>query len=106
MYWITGIVGLGSMVSPFVLGYSGNTTALWTSLIIGAALVVTSVFEALEGDKDILEYWAAGFLGLVAIASPFLFGFSDHTTELWTSIVVGVVALLAAGTRILTRPTG
>lgn len=106
MYWITGLVGLGSIVAPFLFGYTGNTPALWSSLIIGAALIVASALEGVERDQDMLEYWAAGFLGLVAIVAPFLFGFSDHTTELWTSVVVGIVAVVAAGTRVLTKQSG
>lgn len=106
MYWITGLVGLASMVAPFVLNYTDNTSALWSSLGIGAALVVASVLEGVERDRDMLEYWAAGLLGLVAIVSPFLFGFSDHTTELWTSVIVGIVAVLAVGARIMTKQTG
>ncbi len=106
MYWITGLVGLGSIVAPFVLTYTDNTPALWSSLIIGAALVVTSALEAVERDQDMLEYWAAGFLGIAAIASPFLFGFSDHTAELWTSVIVGIVAVLAVGARVVTKQTG
>lgn len=105
MYWITGLVGLASIVAPFILGYSDNVAALWTNLIIGAALVVASVMEGAARDLDNREYWAAGLLGLVAIIAPFVFGFSDHANAMWTSVVVGVVAVVAASAKLVTTQT-
>lgn len=102
MYWITGILGLAFTVAPFVFGYSDNTIALYTSLILGAAVVVVSVVEFFKEDKEDWEYWAAGIVGLVASVAPFVLGFSTHRQAMWTSVVAGILLIVFAGGRLLT----
>lgn len=102
MYWVTALLGLISAAAPFVFSYSTNPYAYWTSLAVGAVLLVVSGLEWLAEDRDNWEYWVAGVVGLGAILAPFVFGFSAVTAALWTSIAVGVIAVIAAGTK-LTR---
>lgn len=101
MYWLTAIIGLLFAGAPFVLGYADNQPALWTSLLVGAGVVVASAFEAAERDKDPIEYWVAGLIGLAAIASPFFFGFAEATTAMWTSVIAGSLIGVSAFGRIL-----
>jgi len=103
MYLLTGLVGLIALAAPFVLGFTGNTAALWTNLIVGAVLLIASVAEAFEQDRDNLEYWVAAIFGIGAISAPFAFSYTDHTQALWTSIGVGVLAIVAAGLRFFNR---
>ena len=35
MYWLTGVLGLILVVAPFIMGYTENLAALWTSIILG-----------------------------------------------------------------------
>lgn len=98
MYRITALLGVALGLAPFVLNYDQTPTALWTSLAIGAVLLVASGFEWLENGKDNLEYWIAGLVGLAAIAIPFLFGFSG--VAVWTLVIVGAATVLAAGARL------
>lgn len=39
-YWVAGIVGVGAVAAPFVLGFSELTNAVWTLVIIGLATVI------------------------------------------------------------------
>lgn len=102
MYWITGILGLILAISPFLFGYSADSTALWTSVIIGGATLIVSLIEGSRADRDQWEYWAAGILGLVAIIAPFIFGFGRITSAMWTSIIVGALIVIFAGSRLFT----
>jgi len=102
MYWVTGVLGLILAVAPWIFGYSGNTIALWTSLIVGVATIVVSIIEGAEADRQQWEYWAAGILGLVAIIAPFILGFSGYTSATWSSVVMGVLIALFAGSRLFT----
>jgi hypothetical protein len=104
MYWFTGISGLLLAISPYVLGFTDNTAAFWTSLVVGGAILVASLFEAAETDKDPIEYWFLGALGIVAIAAPFVLNFTGITEALWMNIVVGGLVLVgAAGKLMVTR---
>ena len=42
MYWIIGILGLALMVTPFVVVCSNNITSMWSSFLLGAAVVIVS----------------------------------------------------------------
>lgn len=102
MYWITGILGIVFVLAPFVLGYANNMAALWTSILIGGATVLVSWIEATQQDREQWEYWTAAILGVVAIAAPFLFGFGEQTVATWTSVIVGGLIALFAGSRLTT----
>lgn len=106
MYWIMGILGLVFVAAPFVLGYMNNIPALWTSIIIGVVVVAVSALEAIVRGKEKWEYQAAGILGILAVVAPFMLGFNVHVTAMWTSIVLGVLIILAASSQLFTGSSG
>lgn len=103
MYWFTGLLGVLMVIAPWVLGYSDNTSALWTSIALGAVLFVLSAVEAYQQGKVMWEYWVAGLAGLLAIIAPFVLGFSTLTAALWTLIVLGGLALIVSGYEVFVR---
>ncbi|MCL4299135.1 MAG: SPW repeat protein [Anaerolineae bacterium] len=44
--WIIGAAGVWLVVSPFVLGYSTVSAALWNDLIVGAVVIVLAAWGA------------------------------------------------------------
>jgi hypothetical protein len=97
MYWVTAALGAAMCVAPFLLGYRDNSAALWTSLIVGIAVIVLSGLEAIDARKQKWEYWAAGIAGLLAVLAPFVFGFTTVTLAMWTTIGCGLLILLISG---------
>ena len=102
MYWITGILGLALMIAPFVVGYSNNIIAVWTSLLIGAAVAVVSGVEALRKETERWEYIAAVILGIAGILAPFVLNYTSHTQALWSSIMIGALITITAGSKLYT----
>lgn len=100
MYWLTGLLGIASAIAPFLMGYSDNGAAMWTSLTIGIVLVLVSAFEWVAEGRQAWEYWVAGIAGLTAIVAPFVLGFSALTVAVWTLVIIGVVAIIAAGIKL------
>jgi hypothetical protein len=41
-------------------------------------------------------YWLTGILGLALAAAPFALGYRDNTFAMWTSVVLGLIVLLAS----------
>ncbi|MCL5951750.1 MAG: SPW repeat protein [Chloroflexi bacterium] len=104
MYWLTGILGLALILAPSILGYGANATANWTSIILGAVVVVVSVVKALAKDVGKWEYWVAGIAGVLTVIAPFVLGFSAHATALRTSIILGAVVAILAGYQVFGQP--
>lgn len=45
--WLSALLGLWLIVSPFVLGFSGLATPFWNSIIVGIIVAVLGVWNAL-----------------------------------------------------------
>lgn len=41
-YWVAGIIGILAFIAPWALGFNDNAAALWSSLVIGAAVAILS----------------------------------------------------------------
>ena len=96
MYWITGILGVLLIIAPVALGYSSDTPALWSNVVLGLAVLIVSAIKGLIPDRTRWEYVIAGLGGLLAILAPFALHFSVVATALWASILIGVVVLVLA----------
>lgn len=48
------LIGLWILVSPWVLGFSGITTALWSNVVAGLLIVTVALWE-LFGEKRIAQ---------------------------------------------------
>ena len=96
MYWITGILGILLIIAPAALGYSSDTPALWSNVVLGLAVLIVSAIKGLIPDTTRWEYVVAGLGGLLAILAPFVLKFSVVATALWASIILGVVVLVLA----------
>jgi len=105
MYWITGVLGVFLMVAPYLFGYADNAAAYWTSLLAGGIVAVASIWEGMETRKANWEYWVAAIVGIFAIVAPFIFGFGTHATAMWTSVIVGVLIAMFAGSKLWTAST-
>jgi len=103
MYLLTGVMGLISITAPFLLDYSSDPAALYTSLGVGAILLLMTAMEWAASDKQMWEYWVAGIVGMGAIAAPFILGFSGLTSAVWTMVIVGLVTVLAVGTKLFSN---
>ena len=49
MNWIYLILGVWIFVSPWLLGFSDHTAALWSSLIVGLLLVISAIYGMSSG---------------------------------------------------------
>jgi hypothetical protein len=90
MNWITIVAGVVLFLAPFVTGYSGTPSALWTSLIMGVVIAVLGYMKSYK--------WAA-FAGVITFIAPWVMGFSGIGAALWTSLIVGGVVAIADGYR-------
>src|SRR5687768_6357134 len=97
--WLVAIVGLWELVSPFVLGYSTLTVAMWNAVIIGVVLIVlgagVALYKEVKIDQtlDLIDIRLALWL----IVARFILGYSDAVVTMCNNIIVGLVVLVLAG---------
>lgn len=96
LYWIISILGVLFMIAPFVLGFSANTAALWTCIILGVVVALAAGYKAVTEDQAKWESIVAGIAGVLAVLAPFVLGFSNQADARWSSIMLGAaVAILS-----------
>jgi len=89
------IAGLCLMLAPWVFGFTGDAYAAWNAWIVGAVVALIAI-GALVAFAE-WEEWADAILGVWAIISPWLLGFSALTAAATSHVVIGlIVAVLAA----------
>ena len=92
---ITALAGTFLIGSPWLFGFSGEQTAMWSAGLIG----VLAIMIALAGFIELREWegWASLALGLWAAVAPWALGFSGVTAAMACHLGVGLtVAALAA----------
>lgn len=104
MYWLTGVLGVAMALAPYFFGYTNNSAAFWTSVIVGIGVVAVSIVEAAAHDREAWEYWVAGLLGITALLAPFIFQFNGISEALWTSVIGGGLLAVFAGSRLFRIP--
>ncbi|MFC7399987.1 SPW repeat protein [Chelatococcus sp. GCM10030263] len=83
------------MLTPWVFGFTGEATAAWNAWIVGALMALVAI-GALVAFAE-WEEWANGVLGVWAIISPWILGFSGITAAMASHVVISlIVAVLAA----------
>ena len=100
MYWLTGILGVLLILSPFVLSFSNDMPAFWSSVVLGVIILVVSAIKGLIPDKTRWEYIVAGIFGILAIIAPFALNFAGVKPAETTSIVLGVVVVVLSAVQL------
>lgn len=54
-YWIEFVFGIWLLASPWILGYWRVTSALWSEIVIGAALVLLAIWRLAGVNGDSTE---------------------------------------------------
>lgn len=110
------IVGIALILAPFLFGFSEVASATWVAILVGAAIIVYSLFTSYAASMDrpismnthlVLDIIAGVFLAI----SPWLFGFYQFTGNVWLPhLIVGlayaVVALFTVRVPVPTRAAG
>ena len=81
------------ILSPVLLGYTGNALALWDALIVGVVTLVLAWFRMLHPDGSVIPSWVNLLLGAWLAASPFVLGLTSMYAVLWNDFTVGIAIL-------------
>lgn len=96
--WISLIVGIWVMLSPWFFPLHGPDSILYARLIsdsLTGAVVVGAAAMALQ-DLQPKSEWIGFVMGIWLIAAPWALGYSNESAPLWNSTIAGAVIWTAA----------
>ena len=91
---VNAVIGAWLLASPWILGFQGNSPALSCSLVIGVALVAAAAGAMWL--PQAWEEWTEAALGVLMMASPWLFGFAALEAARANAILSGLPILVLA----------
>jgi len=100
--WVTLVLGLWIVISPFLLlaPAAAGAPALsgivhWNFYLVGLALAIVGI-AALYA-RRLWEEWIDVVLGLWLLASPWVLKYTDQTMLKWDAVIAGLLVLILAG---------
>lgn len=90
------VLGLWTIVSPFVLAFSQYAVPMWNNIATGGAVVLCALFRLSNRHRQTGWSWINVILGAWLIISPFVLGFATMTTPLWNNIIIGALTVIVA----------
>ena len=98
--YATIIFGVALFVTPLVFGDTSQGTATTAAYILGVLLILSGLLAAAMREANTVE-WIPVILGVITFISPFVFGFTAVTAVAWAAYIVGVLAVVNAGSLLL-----
>jgi SPW repeat len=102
--WAIVILGIVLFITPltvpFISGGTATAPAAYTAYVMGVLFVGLALYM-LANPAKLLGEWIEMVLGVLLIASPFAVGFSGVVVVAYTAWIIGVLAILLAGSVLL-----
>lgn len=93
--WLNLALAVILFVSPWVLGFAGETVAAWTAWGVGVVIAILAAAAIIQFAE--WEEWASLALGLLLAAAPWVLGYTNIVAAQWASVLLGLlVAAVAA----------
>jgi hypothetical protein len=89
---LAALIGVWFIIAPWAFDFSDDKTALWTSVIIGAVQVISSLIGFLGSGWTAWQNWISLLAGVWFIVLPYVY--SLETGETWTSVILGALTVL------------
>jgi hypothetical protein len=102
--YTTMATGVLLFISPFVFGETSAGVAAGSAYVLGVLLFLSGILAAAMREARGIELVPA-VLGVVTFISPWALGFAGVTGIAWAAWVLGIVAVLAAGSVLFARGT-
>lgn len=89
--WLSWVLGFWLLLSPWILGYSDETTTMRNAVLTGFALIFVEAVTLTVFRR--WEEWASALIGAWLVAAPFVLKMVSPVGTA-NAIIIGVVVLL------------
>jgi hypothetical protein len=95
--WVVAVFGAWFVVDSFFYAAAKDQSSVfWSFLVIGALILIGSVWLALQAGEASWRAWVVAILSAWMAVSPWALKFSSHSTDTWVTLVVGVLGVLGS----------
>jgi hypothetical protein len=101
--WLNLILGLWMIISPWVVGYAVNPTALWNGVVLGILIGIAGIVAA-QAASAAASWWNVAF-GVWLFFSPWILQFGTMRNAVANNLIVGAVVVILALIAGLSRTT-
>lgn len=88
------VAGVWLAASPWLLGFSELTTAMWTAVALGAVVAVLAAVRFSGGSPA--NSWINAIIGVAALVSPFVITGMHQTNAIVTGLVIAALGTWSA----------
>ncbi len=91
---LNAVLGMLLVVSPWLFGFAAAQAATWVAVISGLVIagVSAAAFMRMLEWEERVNFVA----GLYVMGAPWLFGFSQVTSAMWTHLLIGLAVTVLA----------
>lgn len=91
---VNALLGAWVILSPWALGFQGETMAMFNAVVVGLALIAAALGAILV--PRAWEEWTEGALGLWLVIAPWALGFSTHEQAMLNMVAAGLIVMALA----------
>jgi SPW repeat len=96
--WANLVCAVLLFISPWILAFSGDVTAMRAAWITGVVVAIFAVAALVQFAE--WEEWASALLGLWMIVAPWVVGFATVGVAVAAFVVLGLVVLVASASEL------
>jgi hypothetical protein len=94
--WVNVIAGIWIFATPWMFGYTSETTASWNAWTLGVLIAVAGLWALAVPESHGAE-WSLLVLGVWVFVAPWILGVAGTAAIAWNAWVVGAIAAVLSG---------
>ncbi|GIN86687.1 hypothetical protein J6TS2_30730 [Heyndrickxia sporothermodurans] len=89
---LNALIGVWFIIAPWVIGFSDDSGALWSSVILGAIQAIVALWGYNNPGWNSWQSWITVITGVWFIVFPFIYSLSNG--EVWASVILGAITVI------------
>ncbi|MCM3774146.1 SPW repeat protein [Priestia aryabhattai] len=89
---LIALIGAWFILAPWVVGFSDQSGALWSSIIFGIIQIIVSLWVCNKPGWTSWQNWVSVLTGVWFVIFPFIYSLTNE--EIWSSIILGIITII------------
>ncbi|WP_028401036.1 SPW repeat protein [Ectobacillus panaciterrae] len=89
---LNALIGIWFIIAPWVVGFSDQSGAVWSSVVFGAIQLIVSFGGYNKPGWGSWQNWVSVITGVWFVIFPFIFSLTKG--EVWSSVILGLITVI------------